>query len=393
MLPTKLFIFTFFGAKNKEIMAGIYLHIPFCKQACHYCDFHFSTNIDTKEALIKALVKEIELQKAYLDGEIVETIYFGGGTPSLLDVSELALVMNSLYYHFNIAQNAEITLEANPDDIGKEKLLLLKSLNINRLSVGIQTFNANFLKWMNRAHNAQQAIEVLDLCFDAGFENISIDLIYGLPAENHSIWENDLDTVLKYKIPHISAYNLTIEPQTAFGKWQKNGKLIEASNEFAAVQMQILMDRLVANDFIHYETSNFAKEGHFSKHNTAYWLDKNYVGIGPSAHSYNGTSRQFNVSNNGKYIQAVEQNKLPFEIEILTDKDKANELIMTGLRAIWGLDLEKIDQLQSLKKEKFEIGIAKYIDVELAMKEGNYLKLTPKGKFYADKIASELFFE
>ncbi|MFN0049654.1 MAG: radical SAM family heme chaperone HemW [Cytophagales bacterium] len=374
-------------------MAGIYLHIPFCKQACHYCDFHFSTSIGTKSALVNALVKEIGLQKAYLDGEIVETIYFGGGTPSMLDISELALVLNSLYCHFNVAQNAEITLEANPDDINIEKLLLLKSLNINRLSIGIQTFDANFLKWMNRAHNAQQAIEALHSCFDAGFANISIDLMYGLPAENHSILENDLDTILKYKIPHISAYNLTIEPQTAFGKLQKNGKLAEASNEFAAVQMQMLIDRLVANDFIHYETSNFAKEGHFSKHNTAYWLDKKYVGIGPSAHSYNRTSRQFNVSNNGKYIQAIEQNKIPFEIEILTEKDKANEFIMTGLRTSWGLDLEKIDQLHSLKKEKFELGIAKYIELELAITDGNYLKLTSKGKFYADKVASELFFD
>lgn len=374
-------------------MAGIYLHIPFCKQACHYCDFHFSTNLTQKSEMVKALVREIELQKLYLENEKIETIYFGGGTPSMLNSNELAAILDALHKNFTINTDVEITVEANPDDISQSKLFEFKNLNINRLSLGIQTFNDEKLIWMNRAHSSREAIEALNLCFEKGFDNLTIDLIYGLPSENHSLWENDLDIISKYPIPHISAYNLTIEPKTAFGKWQKTGKIKEASDEFSAQQMQILIERLTNLKFIHYEISNFAKEGHFSKHNTAYWQDKKYLGIGPSAHSYNIVSRQANIANNAHYIKSIQSNVVPFEIEILSEKDKANELILTGLRTIWGFELNKIHEFTALDKTNFSDKIEKFESQNLIEKTGGNICLTLKGKFYADNIASDLFFD
>jgi len=373
-------------------MAGIYIHVPFCKQACHYCDFHFSTQLNAKSEMVKAIVCEIRLQKNYLESENVETIYFGGGTPSMLSMAELDSILNVIYQYFSVDVDAEITLEANPDDISKSKLTDYKALKINRLSIGIQTFNNDVLRWMNRAHNAEEAIKALELCFDAGFENLSADLIYGIPSENHAAWQYDLKTILKYHIPHISAYNLTIEPQTAFGKWQKTGKLKEASNEFGTVQMEMLMESLSNAGFIHYEISNFAKEGHFSKHNTAYWLDKKYLGIGPSAHSYNGTSRQANVANNLKYVQSIQQNSVPFELELLSQSEKANELMLTGLRAIWGVSLVQLFALHSLNFDSFNRTVESYTNKGLTVIQNDRLKLTKEGRYFADKIAADLFF-
>ncbi len=374
-------------------MAGIYIHVPFCKQACHYCDFHFSTNLNAKSDLVNALASEIAMQQKYLQGEIVETIYLGGGTPSLLSEAELATILNQVYKSFQLADDVEITLEANPDDISITKLSEYKNLRINRLSVGIQSFNTDYLKWMNRAHNGEEATRALELCFESGFENITADLIYGIPSNTHLNWQHDLATILKYPIPHISAYNLTIEPQTAFGKWQKNGELNEASNEFSSIQMQMLIETLTAHHFIHYEISNFAKEGHFSKHNTAYWLDKKYLGIGPSAHSYNGISRQANIANNAQYISSIQKNSIPFELELLSESEKANELLLTGLRAIWGVNLAKLFALHSLNFDSFHKTVESYTNKGLTVVENNQLKLTIEGRFFADKIAADLFFD
>ncbi len=374
-------------------MAGIYIHIPFCKQACHYCDFHFSTNISQKSNLVNAIVKEIKLQKEYLSGEIVETIYFGGGTPSLLTTQELDSILQEIYKNFLVSDHPEITLEANPDDISGEKISSFKALNINRLSIGIQTFHTPFLSWMNRAHNAEDAQKALDLCFGNDFNNLTIDLIYGIPHENHSIWENDLQTILKYPIKHVSAYNLTIEPQTAFGKWKKSGKLTEAPDSFSAEQMQILVQRLENEGFEHYEISNFAKQSHYSKHNTAYWQGKKYLGIGPSAHAFNQISRQHNISNNKAYISALQKDQLPFEIEILSEKDKANEMIMTGLRAIWGVNISRLKEFRSLDFTAFSKALSVWETKNMVFTENQVVKLTKAGKFFADAIASDLFFD
>lgn len=383
---------SFFFKNN--LMSGIYIHIPFCKQACYYCDFHFSTSLKTKDLVIAGILKELEIQTKYLK-EPVETIYFGGGTPSLLNQSELSDILNSIHKNYNVKEgDIEITLESNPDDLNKNKLKELKSVGINRLSIGLQSFHEPHLRLMNRAHSATESKHCVQLAQDSGFDNITIDLIYGIPAKDHSIWEADLQTALSLKVPHISSYCLTVEPKTAFGKWEKVGKFKPADDEFSAQQFEYLVKTLQENNFDHYEISNFAKKGHYSKHNSAYWLGKPYLGIGPSAHSFDGAkSRQFNISNNPKYYKSIlEDNVLNHEIEILTREDGINEYLLITLRTIWGCDTQHLKRVY-----KFDIQSEKKMELEVLLRKGwinwekHHLHLTENGKLFADQVAAELF--
>jgi oxygen-independent coproporphyrinogen-3 oxidase len=283
-------------------MSGIYIHIPFCKQACHYCDFHFSTSMKKKDEMVLALVKELIMRAGEFKNEIVETIYFGGGTPSVLDISELKLLIDTVYQNYNVAENSEITLEANPDDLSKDRILELAENRINRLSIGIQSFFEDDLKLMNRAHNANEAKACLAEA-TKHFDNISIDLIYGIPGLSNAQWQENIETALSFGIPHISSYALTVEPKTALKKLIQTGKIAEPNDEVAQEQFVILVETLQAKGFIHYELSNFGKENYFSKNNSSYWLGKKYLGIGPSAHSYNGVSRSWNIANNSLYLK------------------------------------------------------------------------------------------
>jgi oxygen-independent coproporphyrinogen-3 oxidase len=372
-------------------MSGIYIHIPFCKQACHYCDFHFSTSLKKKEEMVQALVKEIQMRKSEFENEIVETIYFGGGTPSVLSDEELAFLIDAVYANFKVAENPEITLEANPDDLSDERIVELVGSRINRLSIGIQSFFENDLKMMNRAHNAEEAKKSLETA-TRYFDNISIDLIYGIPGMTNEMWKQNIETALSFGIPHISSYALTVEPKTALKKLIQTGKVSEPKDEVAQEHFMILVEMLQQHGFIHYELSNFGKPDYFSKNNSAYWLGKKYIGIGPSAHSYDGISRSWNIANNPIYLKEIEAGKLPSEVEILTTNDRYNEYIMTGLRTIWGVSVNRIQKefgeevLQYLQKQS-----EKFITDGLLAVEKNILKTTPKGKFLADGIASDLF--
>jgi len=372
-------------------MSGIYIHIPFCKQACHYCDFHFSTSMKKKDEMVLALAKEIQMRKNEFENEVVETIYFGGGTPSRLPIADLRLQMDSIYKNYKVAQNPEITLEANPDDLSEEYIIALSKIGINRLSIGIQSFFEDDLTTMNRAHSSAEARKCLEIATQY-FDNISLDLIYGIPGMSNEKWKQNIETALSFGIPHISSYALTVESKTALNKLIQTGKIAKPSDEVAEAHFQILVETLEKNGFIHYELSNFGKENYFSKNNSAYWLGKKYIGIGPSAHSYDGVSRSWNVSNNSIYLKSLEENKLPNEIEILSKTDRYNEYIMTGLRTIWGVSLDRIatefgnDYLDYLQKQA-----QKFINDGLLFIDNNILKPTPKGKFLTDGIASDLF--
>jgi len=372
-------------------MAGIYIHIPFCKQACHYCDFHFSTSMKRKEEIVFALAKEIQMRKNENQGEVVETIYFGGGTPSVLTIAEIQFLINSVYQNFNVAQNPEITLEANPDDLSDEKIIELANSPVNRLSIGVQSFFEDDLKMMNRAHNSAEAKKSLAKATEY-FDNISIDLIYGIPGMSNEKWKSNIEIALSFGIPHISSYALTVEPKTALKKLIQTGKVAEPKDDIAQEHFQILVDTLQENGFVHYELSNFGKENYFSKNNSAYWLGKKYLGIGPSAHSYDGISRSWNIANNVVYLKSIEEGKLPSEKEILTQTDRYNEYIMTGLRTIWGISLERIEKEFGEKYLKYLLEQSqKFLVDDLLSVENNVLKTTQKGKFLADGIASDLF--
>ena len=379
-------------------MAGIYIHIPFCKQACHYCDFHFSTSLKKKDELVNCLIREIELRKDEFKNEIVETIYFGGGTPSMLSQSEIDLIIGAVYEHHSVIENPEVTLEANPDDLNEEKIIELSKSKINRLSIGVQSFFENDLKLMNRAHNAQEAKECLVIATQH-FENITVDLIYGIPGLSNSAWKENIETVLSFGIPHISSYALTVEPKTALASFIKKGTIADVDDGQAQEQFQILVETLVKKGFVHYELSNFGKERFFSKNNSAYWQGKSYIGIGPSAHSFNGNGRSWNVSNNSKYIEAIQQNELPIERESLSKTDRYNEYIMTGLRTMFGVSLEKVENdfgkeylsylMQQSEKHRKEDLL--YIEPASLQGGDEKLKTTQKGKFLSDGISSDLF--
>lgn len=372
-------------------MAGIYLHIPFCKQACYYCDFHFSTSLKKKEQLVACLLKELELRKQELQHEEIETIYFGGGTPSLLSIEELQLLIDTIYQNYVVIANPEITLEANPDDLSEEKIIELSKTSVNRLSIGIQSFFEEDLQLMNRAHNAQEAKKCLSAA-TRYFDNITIDLIYGVPNMSNERWRENLQIAFDFGINHISSYALTVEPKTALDSFIKQGKYPDVDETVAKEHFDILVAKTAKNGFVHYEISNFGKPNYFSKHNTSYWLGKKYIGIGPSAHSFNKTHRSWNVANNAKYIKAIQEGKLPLEQEKLTKKDQFNEYLMTGLRTIWGVSLEKIEEDFG---EEFKIELLKnaekFIQQGLLVITNEVLKTTEKGKFLADGLASELF--
>jgi oxygen-independent coproporphyrinogen III oxidase len=375
-------------------MAGLYIHIPFCKQACHYCDFHFSTLLSNKENLIKALIKEIEIQKYYLKGEVIKTIYFGGGTPSILSQDEINSILNSIQTNFSIEADAEITLEANPDDLSKGSLLNYKAAGINRLSIGIQSFDDRVLRFLNRAHNSSKAMESVELAREVGFSNISIDLIYSIPDQSLEDWLRNIRYALSLSPEHISAYSLTIEEKTVFGNWAKKGKLFAMAEDPSATQFEVLMETLADNGFGQYEISNFCKPGFVSKHNSSYWNQENYLGVGPSAHSFNGSLRQFNVRNNSFYVKSIEKGEIPAEVEILTRENKINETILICIRTSQGLELKQLKTQYGYDiPVLFKMKIAQMIGQELITVVNNRLMLTKKGKLVADKVAYELFIE
>ncbi|MGB6269873.1 MAG: radical SAM family heme chaperone HemW [Olleya sp.] len=372
-------------------MSGIYIHIPFCKQACHYCDFHFSTSMKKKDEMIFALAKELELRKDEFKNNTVETIYFGGGTPSLLSIDQLKYLIDSVYYNYKVTENPEITLEANPDDLSKELIIQLSKSPINRLSIGIQSFHEKDLKLMNRAHNAQEAKACLELATQY-FDNISLDLIYGIPNSTNAEWLENIQTALGFGVNHISSYALTVEPKTALASFIEKGLIDNVDDDLAHDQFHILIEQLEDAGFDHYELSNFGKKGYYSKNNSAYWLGKPYLGIGPSAHSFNGEQRGWNVKNNSIYIKKIEVGELPMEIETLTKTDKYNEYVMTGLRTIWGVSLEKVEiQFGKTFLEYLLQQANQYINKQMLYIEDNNLKTTKKGKFLSDGIASDLF--
>jgi oxygen-independent coproporphyrinogen-3 oxidase len=393
-------------------MAGIYIHIPFCKQACYYCDFHFSTSFKKKDELIQALIKELELRKEELENQIIETIYFGGGTPSLLTNNELKLILDSVYKYYNVSENPEITLEVNPDDLisvqaqSRTVFEEYKSIGINRLSIGVQSFSEDDLQSMNRAHSSNEAKECLSVATQH-FDNITIDLIYGIPNMSLNKWNKNLEIAFSFGVNHISSYALTVESKTALDTFIKKGTYPPIDENLALQHFNCLVLETEKQGFVHYEISNFGKPNYFSKHNTSYWQGKTYIGIGPSAHSFNKTQRSWNISNNTKYIQSIENNILPNTVENLSKQNQFNEYIMTGLRTIWGVSFEKIekefgkDYLLHLKSSS-----EKYINRGLLVisneseKSHNHchtkrsrsvLTTTKKGKFLVDGIASELF--
>ncbi len=372
-------------------MSGIYIHIPFCKQACHYCDFHFSTSMKKKEEVVLALAKEIQMRKMELENEVVETIYFGGGTPSVLSSEEINFLIETVYQNYNVCENPEITLEANPDDLSEGRIGKLANSPINRLSIGIQSFFEDDLKMMNRAHNADEAKKCLEEA-TKHFDNISLDLIYGIPGMSNEKWKHNIETALAFGIPHISSYALTVEPKTALKKLIATGKIAPPNDEVAQEHFHILIETLEANGFIHYELSNFGKPDYFSKNNSAYWLGKKYIGIGPSAHSYDGKSRSWNIANNSLYVNAINENRLPSEAEVLSVADRYNEYIMTGLRTIWGVSLLKVEQEFGKKYIEYLLQqTQKFIDDDLIIIDDGIIRPTKKGKFLTDGIASDLF--
>jgi oxygen-independent coproporphyrinogen III oxidase len=381
--------------------AGIYIHIPFCKQACHYCDFHFSTNLKKKNEMVLALAKEIEMHKSEIldfarnDMEI-ETIYFGGGTPSILSVEDLKFLIDEVCRNYKVVENPEITVEANPDDLTENRIIELSKNKVNRLSIGIQSFFEDDLKMMNRAHNSEEAKKCLETATQY-FDNISIDLIYGIPEMSNEKWLQNIEMALSFGVPHISSYALTVEPKTALHSFIQKGIIPQPDDEVAQEHFHILVDKLSENGFIHYELSNFGKENYFSKNNSSYWLGKKYIGIGPSAHSYDGKNRGWNVSNNSLYIKSIQENKLPIEMETLTKTDRYNEYIMTGLRTIWGVSLKRIeeefgkmylDYLLNQSKKHIDEALLEFVK---SSEVETVLKTTKKGKFLSDGIASDLF--
>ena len=372
-------------------MSGIYIHIPFCKQACHYCDFHFSTSMGKKEVMVSALQKELAMRNGELGNETVETIYFGGGTPSVLSSEEINSLIQTVFDEFKVAPNPEVTLEANPDDLSEEKIKELAQSPINRLSIGVQSFFEEDLKLMNRAHTAKEALESLKLVTDH-FDNISLDLIYGIPDMSNARWLENIETALSLGVPHISSYALTVEPQTALASFIKKGLMKNVDDEVAQEHFHILVDRLEKEGFVNYEISNFGKPEYFSRNNTAYWQQKKYLGIGPSAHSFDGTSRAWNINNNPKYIKAIEKGELPLEKEVLSVTDRYNEYVMTGLRTIWGVSLDTIVKDFGENFKKYALQQAeKHIAEHLLYLDGDLLLTTKKGKFLADGLAADLF--
>jgi len=372
-------------------MAGIYIHIPFCKVKCNYCDFHFSTNQKLTQKMVDSICEELIQKKDYLKGEKIKTIYFGGGTPSIIKTELLEKIVKTIYSMFEIVNDVEFTFECNPDDLNNEKLKDLKGLGVNRLSIGIQSFENEQLEFMNRAHNANEALNCVQLAQDNGFSNITIDLIYGIPNAPQDYWEKQIEKALKLNVNHISAYCLTIEEKTVFGNWYKTGKLKLEEDESSLDQFKMLQSELHKNGYEHYEISNFSRNGFISNHNSAYWLGENYIGIGPSAHSFNGESRQWNVANNIKYINGFKNNTPTFEIENLSQSDRFNEFILTRLRTKWGVNLDELFLIEDKHKKQTLKLIDNFIENNNLQLIDNTIYITQQGKFIVDYISSELF--
>ncbi len=372
-------------------MSGIYLHIPFCKKACHYCNFHFSTSLKLKHELIDALCREIGLRADYLGERTLSSIYFGGGTPSFLDKTDLEHIWDALHKHFAWDKDIEITLEANPDDLNYNKVKMLRDMGINRLSIGVQSFFDTDLQWMNRAHNEKEAVTAILNAQEAGITNLTIDLIYGSPYTTHSMWQKNIFKAMDMGIQHISAYCLTVEERTALHHMIKKGSFKPLNSESATEQFTYLMDTLTGNGYEHYEISNFAKPGFRAVHNTNYWQGVKYLGIGPAAHSYNGSSRSWNIANNKKYTDAITNGKLPQETEIITPAMKYNEYIMTGLRTVWGVETAYISNLGQAFLDDFLTNIEKHLISGDVMHHNNQYYLSRSGKYFADRIAMDLF--
>jgi len=374
-------------------MAGLYIHIPFCKQACHYCDFHFSTNLQLMEVMMDSITVELKLRKDYLKGEAVDTVYFGGGTPSLVPAEYLEKILDQIAQLFP-GRKQEVTLEANPDDLNPQALANWKSLGIDRLSLGIQSFQDQILKAYNRAHTSKEAKQAIQLARAAGFEKFSIDLIYGYPHSDHRLWQLDLKEALRLDPGHLSAYSLTIEPKTTFGNWTKKGKFSPAEDEFVAQQFEWLQERCDKAGYLQYEISNFSRPNQAAIHNSNYWKRSPYLGIGPSAHSFDGSSRGFNPSSNASYTKALSAGALPFVLEQLTPTESINEEILTGLRTSWGLDTGSLEDRYHLDILEIKKGpISKLTELGMIHTLGKTLTLTRKGQLLADSIASDIFID
>ncbi|MBK9564918.1 MAG: radical SAM family heme chaperone HemW [Saprospiraceae bacterium] len=373
-------------------MSGIYIHIPFCKKACHYCNFHFSTSLRLKDDMIEAICKEIELRKNYLSNKTLDSIYFGGGTPSLLKVMDLERIFEAIHSVYAVRAGAEITLEANPDDINQQSLDDFRKTGVNRLSIGIQSFFDTDLQWMNRAHSAIEAQNSVKLAQDAGYDNITIDLIYGAPTTTDEMWRDNIDQALKLDVPHISAYCLTVEENTALHHFIAKNKTAPPQQQKAVAQFDTLMKKLNDNGFLHYEISNFAKPGYLAVHNSNYWKGSHYIGIGPSAHSYDGASRCWNISHNKKYIDALVDPDYKAETEYLSISMKYNEYIMTSVRTMWGIDSDIVMTFGKEIQSYFLSEIRFLIEKEMISPEAKSYKLTQKGKHFADQVAMDLFF-
>ncbi|MBK9734028.1 MAG: radical SAM family heme chaperone HemW [Saprospiraceae bacterium] len=372
-------------------MSGIYIHIPFCKQACHYCNFHFSTSLKLKDALIDAICTEIRLRKDYLKNNKISTIYFGGGTPSLLTDKDFDKIFTTLLKYYEWKDNAEITLEANPDDITKDSITIFQKWGINRLSIGVQSFYDEDLTFMNRAHNAKEALRCIGYCQDAGLENLSIDLIYGSNTTTDEMWLHNIEQTIDMKIPHVSAYCLTVEEKTALFHMIKTNKIDLPNIDKANDQFSSLMDILENHGYDHYEISNFSLPEQYAVHNTNYWKGVEYIGIGPSAHSYDVVSRSWNVANNKKYIDQLALEDLPLDTEYLNNDTRYNEYLMTGLRTMWGIDLSVIQAMGEKVTNIFLSSIKEAINDGMIKQNGNNFTLTKNGKYYADRIAMNLF--
>ena len=371
-------------------MAGIYLHIPFCKQACHYCDFHFSTSLAKKAPLLKAIEKELILRKGEVEEE-VQTIYFGGGTPSLLSRQEIDNLIDTIEEQYMVSEFPEITLEANPDDLSKEYLVELAESSITRLSIGVQSFFDEDLKLMNRAHNSGEALDSI-LWAKEHFENISIDLIYGIPEMTLARWEENLDKALSLEVPHLSCYALTVEPKTALHHFIEKGVVPPVDDALAQEHHQLLIEKMTVAGYHNYEFSNFGKPGFYSENNMAYWHGEPYLGVGPSAHSFDGEQRSWNVSNNSKYIKAIEAGELPLERETLTQRDHYNEYVMTRLRTMWGISLEEVRLRFGMDYYDYLMGQSEdFVRDNLLSINDEHLLVTKEGKFLSDGIASDLF--
>lgn len=371
-------------------MPGIYVHIPYCRKVCYYCDFHFTASFKDVDPVIGCIIKELEERKEYLQNKTVDTIYFGGGTPSAIDYNKIEAIINTIAKHYNLAASPEITLEANPDDLHPSYFKNIKDIGINRLSIGIQSFIDSHLTWMNRRHNAQKGIESIKFAQKHGFDNINIDLIYGIPGLSPDQWEQNLKQFFELGIPHLSAYHLTIEPKTVFGVRKKRGQFVEITEDESVVQFNMLMEAMEKNGYQHYEISNFARPGSFSKHNLGYWKNEFYLGAGPSAHSFNGVARRWNTLIHRDYISKVNNNGNYFEEEILSIYEQFNDYILTQLRTMWGINLNEIRVRfgESFIPEVIHTA-NRYSDFLIV--NNDFIRLNNKGKFIADRIASELF--